>query len=806
MIRNYIKIAFRNLWKERTFTALNIIGLTAAFGVAFLLSMYALFELSADQFHVNKDTVYQIYTDEETPKGTESNIVNPIPFAKALQTEVPGIKKITRYMGGGPSISFDDKVLRLGAIWVDPDFFDIFSFPVARGEKVNPISQKSSIAITQKSATRLFGDEDPLNKTVLLQQNGSQIPVTISAILEDYPISSSFNFEAVLNFTSLPDYVYANNIDRWDNFNHEVYVQLDQGISQAQFEGATRPFSALHFADDISNVKRDGAQTNANGDYRQIKLLPFTDNSFVSVENGILTVSKTLEYLILGIAILILFIASVNFINMSIAKGSQRLREIGMRKTLGAGKAQLFFQFWGESLLIFLTSAFLGSIVAMLLLKPFQDLFRTNASFASITSTALIVGLIVIFLCITFIAGGYPAYLMSKLSTLQALKGKLETQSRNRVRNVLMVLQFSIAIVLISGTLVLWNQLEFMRSKDLGFNKEQVISIPIGNTADNAKVLRLLRNELENQTNIVSISASSNILGFGRDQSSSTSVTGFEHQGREIKTNMLMVDYDYPETLDMEVVTGRTFNRSYISDTLSVMINEAMAQQFTEENPLDIIIDLEEFSKFKVIGVLKDFHFQDLDKSIAPLSLFMNKSKRVRYAYVRVAPDNLEQSYNQVEKAWNRIEPDRQFLGSFLDENIDRTLRKERMMTTMISSGSILAIILSCIGLFAISLLVVTQRRKEIGIRKVVGASVRSITILLTADFLKLVCIAFVIATPIAWWAVSQWLQNYIYKIDVSIWTFIAAGAIALIIAAITISARTLAAAVANPVKSLKTE
>ncbi len=806
MIRNYIKIAFRNLWKERTFTALNIIGLTAAFGISFLLSMYALFELSTDQFHANKDSVFQVYTNAQTPKGKESTSTNPVPFAEALQTEVPGVAKITRHAGGGPSISFDDKTLRLGAIWVDPDFFDMFSFPVARGEKLNPISQKSSMAITQKAATRLFGDEDPLGKTMMLQRFGSQTPVTVSAILEDYPVSSSFNFEAVLNFTSLPDYFYENNKDRWDNFNHDVYVQLDEGVSPTQFEATTKSFSELHFANDISNAKRDGAQTNANGDYRQIKLLPFVDRSFVSVENRILTVSKTLQYLILGIALLILFIASVNFINMSIAKGAQRLREIGMRKTLGAGKGQLFFQFWGESLLIFLASVFLGGIVAILLLDPFQNLFRTDASFAYVINPTLILGLIISFLVITFIAGGYPAYLMSKLGTLQALKGKLEVNSRNRVRNVLMVLQFSIAILLISSTLVLRSQLKFMRSKDLGYSKEQVISIPIGNTDDNARVLQLLRNELESKPNIVSISASSNILGFGRDQSSSTSVTGFEHQGREIKTNMLMVDYDYPETLNMELVAGRTFDRNYATDTLSVLINEAMAKQFTEKNPLDIVIDLEEFSKFKVIGVLKDFHFQSLDKSIEPISLFMNKNSRVRYAYVRVTPGHLEQSYDQVKKAWDVIMPDREFLGSYLDENIDRTLRKERMMTTMISSGSILAIILSCIGLFAISLLIVAQRRKEIGIRKVVGASVRSIAVLLTKDFLKLVGIAFIIATPISWWAATQWLQNYTYKINLSIWIFIASGAIALIIAAITISARTLAAAIANPVKSLRTE
>ena len=295
-------------------------------------------------------------------------------------------------------------------------------------------------------------------------------------------------------------------------------------------------------------------------------------------------------------------------------------------------------------------------------------------------------------------------------------------------------------------------------------------------------------------------------MGRGRDNSTSTSTTGFEHQGREIKTNILMVDYDYPETLDMEIVTGRTFDRARPGDSLSVVINETMAKQFTEENPLDIVMNLGENYRFNVIGVIKDYNFQDLTKTIEPLSLFKNDSRDMRYAYVKVRPENLTQSYTIVKNAWNKIEPDREFLGSYLDENIENTLRKERLMITMISSGSLLAILLSCIGLFAMSLLVVTQRRKEIGVRKVVGASVRSITALLTVDFLKLVIVAILIATPIAWWGATQWLQDYNYRINLSIWVFALAGAIALFIALVTIGIQTIKAAMANPVHSLKTE
>ena len=803
MFRNYIKIAFRNLWKDRTFTTLNIIGLTAAFGIAFLLSMYALFELSYDRFHENIGSIYEVYTTSQTPKGSESSDANPIPFAEALKNEVPGVEKITRYVTGGPLITYKNKTLSIGSAWADPEFFDIFSFPVLEGNKINPI-ERSTVALTEETAKKIFGNEKPIGKTISIKRNDEEVAITVSAILKDFPEASSLRFGAIFNFMDLPDSFYKEKKDRWDAHNHPVYLKLAVGTSVEKFEKSTQAFSSLHFAEDIANAKRDGAQPNAEGEYRQIHLLPFENVSFANLNASEVKVSKIFQYLILGISLLILFIASINFINMSIAKGAQRLREIGMRKTLGASKGQLFLQFWGESILVFVVSVALGALLAFSLLKSFQTLFRTKASFDLIATPTIVIGIIFSLLIITLIAGGYPAFLMSKLGTLQALKGKLKVSGRNRVRNTLIVVQFGIAILLISGTLVLREQLDYMRNKDLGFNKEQVIAFPLSTKKDPPQFLQLMRDELSGKPNILSVTASSNILGLGKDGTTSTSVMGFEYKGHQVKTNLLFVDYDYPETLDIPLLKGRSFNREYAVDSLSVVINESMVKEFGEMDPLNIRFILDDSIQFSVIGVVKDFNFEGMDKSIEPMSFFM--SKPLRQAYVKVASGNLSQSYDTVKAAWNKLAPDTEFLGSFLDENINRTLQKERMMTTMISSASILAILLSCIGLFAISLLVVSQRQKEIGIRKVVGASVSAITVLLTQDFLKLVGIAFLIATPIAWYATSQWLQNYVYRIDLNVWIFLVAGLIALIIAVLTISFRTIQAALKNPVESLKTE
>ncbi|WP_418636601.1 FtsX-like permease family protein [Winogradskyella sp.] len=805
MFKNYFKIALRNLWKNRTFTALNVVGLTVAFGVALLLGMFAVFQLSFDRFHDHGDAIYKVYSEDSGPYGIEANTSKSEPFAAALRDEVTGVEKITRYSGSGVLLTYQDKQLGMGTAYVDPDFFDMFSFPIIKGDTKNPITSESSVAMTEQAAKRIFGDENPIGQTVTILRDEVEVPFNVTAIIEDFPDTSSIGFDIVLNFKSQNEHAYARTVGRWDMENHEVYMQLSEGLKPEQFEKSTADFTQLHYKNEIDNAKRDGFQPNADGLYRQIKVLPLADVRFANFNQGVVSVNRTMPYLVLGISFLILFIACVNFINMSIAKSSQRLREIGMRKTLGANKKQLFFQFWGESILVFLMSIGLGILLAVVLLPYFQTLFRTQASLTTLLNPSLLILLIFSVLLITLIAGGYPALLMSRLGTLQSLKGKLQVNGKNRLRNSLMVLQFGIAILLISGTLVLWDQVEFMRTKDLGFNKDQVIAFPLNGKLNDQKAIELLRNTLQDKPNIVSITASNNILGIGKDGNRTTSVLGFEHKGRGVDTHMLVVDADYVETLDLNIIEGRSFRKNLVSDSLSVIINEAMAKQMNEDDILASQITLDDAS-YNIVGVIEDFNFQELDQHIAPMTLFALPNWNLRNVYVKVTSQNLEQAYDDVKTAWNTIEPNVEFQGSFLNENIERTLRNERTMITMIGSGSILAIILSCIGLFAMSLLIVAQRRKEIGVRKIVGASVSAITVLLTKDFLKLVVIAFLMATPIAWWTMNKWLQNYPYRIDLNIWVFLAAGGIAVLIAMLTIAVKTIKAATSNPVESLRTE
>lgn len=804
MIRNYFNIAWRNLRKDKMFAFLNIFGLSVAFGVAILLSVYALFELSYDQFHSPR--TYSIYATNQTSKGAEGSISHPVPFTDALKNEVPGIESISRYTGYSDMVTYEDKELRVVSAYVDPDFFKVFNFPIVRGDKNNPITEGSSVAITQDGAKRIFGSEDVIGKWINILKEGVDVPHQVSAVIKDFPDQSSMGFDIVSNFKNLPDHFYADNINAWDKSNHEVFLKLEENTTPRQFESATNAFTELHYADEISTAKRDGAQPNVYGNYKQLRLIPYQDMRFSKFENGIARVSKTMPYMVLGIAFLILFIACVNFINMSIAKSSQRLREIGMRKTLGAGKVQLFMQFWGESTIIFIIALIVGGLLAGYFIEPFKTLFKTAASFDSINSPSIIAGFLIILILITFLAGGYPALLQSRLGTIQALKGKLQVKGNNRLRNLLMVIQFGIAILLISGTLVLWNQLEFMRSKDLGFDKEQVIAFPLNGKLSDQRAMQLLRTELQDKPGIIHVSASNNILGLGKDGTRSSSVIGFDHKEREIRTNILMVDHDYIETLGHKIIEGRSFNRNYATDSLAVVINETMARELNEEELLNSSIIIDDSISYAVIGVIKDYNFQELNREIEPMTFFFKPEWNFRNAYIKVSPQNISGSYEQVKQAWNKIEPQAEFMGSFLDENIDRTLERERKMTTIITSGSIIAIILSCTGLFAISLIVVAQRKKEIGIRKVVGASVSRIALMITMEFLMLVGIAFLIAAPIAWYYSREWIQNYPYRIDLNFWIFLAAGVIAIIIAVGTVSFQVFKAATSNPVNSLKSE
>lgn len=804
MFSNYIKIAWRNLWKHKTFAVIVVFGMAIAFAAALLLSLTAYHELSYDQFHANKKNIYQLYFQEQNVRGTESSSSMPVPLAPSLKAEYPDIQYITRYGSSAHDIvRYKSKEVDLNVRAVDPDFLKIFTFPILIGNVQTPLGDLNNIVITEHCAQVLFDKENPVGKTVEMKEGNAWVAYTVAAVAKDFPKNSSFTFDILARFEHFP--YYKELVNTWDSDNHEVYVQLRDKKDAAAFEKQTFAFIHKYYDGKLTSLKRDGAKPDKEGELLRLRTVPFTDIHFSNISGTGAGVNKFYPYLLLIISAFILFIACVNFVNLSLARSFTRSKEIGIRKVLGAMRWQLISQFWGEALIVSLLALAVGLGIAYLLLPYYKQVFYRSISVDMLRSPLVMAYILGGFLLVTLFAGGYPAWMVSAFKTVETVKGKLPVGKSHRVRNTLMVVQFVLSSLLIISTMIIWQQLNYLRTKPLGYNKQQVISLPVGANMDPEKALSLMRNRLAGEPRIVSVTGTDMNMGRGRDGSSSTSIMGFDYKDKGIKTHWLRVDYDYLKTMDIKLLSGRDFSRSFGMDTSGVLINETMARQLGEKDPLTAVLDLDG-SQLQVLGVVKDFHFKSLHRELAPLTMTVRPNWGITYIFIRVQPDNLPASMELIKTAWKEVNPKAPFLGSFLDENTDRTYSGETRLSQIFISGAVLAILISCMGLFAIALLAILQRTKEIGIRKVLGASVPHIVGLVSKDFLVLVLIAIVIATPIAWYAMHNWLQSFHYRIDIAWWVFALAGIIALLIAFITLSLQSVKAALRNPVNSLRSE
>ncbi len=803
MFKNYLKIAWRNLWKHKTFSAIIVFGMAIAFAAALLLSLTAYQELSYDQFHKNKDDIYQVYMEEYRRDGTERTSTMAVPLAPALKKEYPAIIHITRFgSSAGNLVRYKDKEIDLNIRAVDPDFFEMFSFPIVSGNKTAPLKELNDLMLTENCAKRLFSEENPLGKLVEIQMDGEWKSFKVSSVVENFPDNSSFTFDMFTRFEHFPN--YEQHTDNWDAWTHEIFLQLREDTRPSDFEESLRAFNPKYFKGRIDQMQRDQGKKDAKGDYFRLRTIPFTDIHFSEISGTGAGINKFYPYLLLIISAFILFIACVNFVNLSLARSFTRSKEIGIRKVVGALRWQLIRQFWGEALLVCFLALALGILIAYLLLPYYKTTFNQSIFVGILKSPMVIIYTILAFGIVTLFAGGYPAWVVSTLDMVKIVKGKLSSGKSHFLRNTLMVVQFTLSCLLIISTIIVWNQINYLRSKPLGYNKQQVISIPIGNTIDPEKSLALMRTKLAAEPQVIAVTATDMNLGRGRDGSSSTSIMGFDYKNKGINTHWLRIDYDYLEALDIKLIAGRDFSREY-ADTGAVLINQQMANALGEKDPLNAMLDVDG-SKLKVIGVVQDFHFKSLHRQIEPLTMVVRPNWQISYLFVRVKPDNLPASLARIEKAWKEINPKGDFEASFLDENTDNQYRKETRMSKIFMGGAILAILISCMGLFGIALLAIIQRTKEIGIRKVLGAGTFQIVRLVSKDFVLLVILAIVIASPLAWFAMNKWLENFAYRISISWWVFAVAGIAALLIAFVTLSFQSVRAALGNPVKALRSE
>ncbi|HLK31239.1 MAG TPA: ABC transporter permease [Puia sp.] len=803
MLKNYFKIAWRNLWKHKTDSFINVIGLCIAFTSALLLLLSVSYEFSFDKFHANADNIYNLYFQKQHLQGQELTSSMPAPLTPSLKAEYPDVKYATRIVNGGTTVRYKDKKISQSLMFVDADFFNMFSFPVVDGNKT-PLHNLNEVVLRKGTAKAIFGAEEAVGKVIELQQNNQWKPFTVAAVTNDFPDNSSINYDIITRFENLSFYKEVTN--EWYSNFHDVFVLLNNNISKNNFEPKLQPFVNKYFAEDISHAKRDGAAPTKDGAYMKLLLEPLTDMHTNTEIGGSDSINKSYLYLLTAIAILIIAIACINFINLSIGKSFTRSKEIGLRKTMGALKNHVALQFWSEALLVCFMAFIISCVVTYLLLPQYKLLFAMHIQRSMLESPKVWAFIVIGFLMITIFAGGYPAWLMARLNIVEVLKGKMSVSRSHKLRNGLITFQFIITVLLISCTIISWQQIHYLRTKPLGYNTSQVISIPANGEMDATQALQLMRNKLSSVTSVESVSGIYANLGRGTDGSNRTSVLTFDYKNREIKSNWMGVSYDFVKTLDLKMVDGRDFSTAFSTDSGAVLINEEMAKQIGEKNIVGLKLPVDSAKPLTVIGVVKNFNFKSLKQKIDPLTLVLDKNFSINYILVKVKPDNLHQSMEAVKAAWAGISNGREFQGSFLDENVNRQYKREEKLMQIFTTGAIIAIALSCMGLLAMVILIISQRTKEIGIRKVLGASVGTIVMLVAKDFLLLVLVATIIASPIAYYAMNKWLQSFAYRISIGWYIFLAAGFLALLIALITISIQSIKAALANPVKSLRTE
>jgi len=804
MLRNYLKIALRNIRREKVFSAINFLGLSVAFVAAILLFLTAQFEFSFDDFHANKDRIYKLYYKTSRPEKVDYGAAMPIPVQPSIKAEFPDdIEYATRRLDSGVLVKIGEKSFETDVNYVDPDYLKIFSFEMLVGNKESALDQLDNIVLRKTTAQSFFGNENPVGKTLLVNVGTGMKPFTVSGVIADAPDNSTMENESLIRFETNPD--YQEDKDNWNSKNHDVYIQLAQGVDYLDFERRLMPFTAKYYQEDIDFAQKAGYQGDERGEIISTRLLPLTEEHFNPL--GSRASNPYLPYALLGIAFLVILIACINFINLSIARSLGRAKEVGMRKSLGALRGQVIGQFWGEAFVVCLVAFAVALAAAYSLIPEYNALMKGKVKFAQLLQPDVMATVLLAFLLVTALAGGYPAWAVARFNTVEVLKGKVKTGLVNGgIRNALIVVQFVISVGLIACTLVVWNQTNYLRNRPLGFDRAQVVSIPIGNGIDGYRALDYFRNELANQPGVVSVTGADNNLGSGRDNSGFTSVFGFNMEGKNYQTNGLNVDFDYVETLGLKLVAGRSFDRQFATDsTDACIINETMAKQLGGGQELiGKKIDLN--GGKQIIGIVRDYNFQSLHRKVESMTLFFIKPFGINYVFVKVNGSTPVPTMQLLEKTYLSYAPKSQFLGSFLDENVNNQYKKEERITKVFITAAGLAILLCCVGLFAIALMVTRQRTKEIGVRKVLGADVGSLVGLLSKDFLKLVAVAIVIAVPLAYYAMQFWLADFPYSVGVAWWVMAAAGAAALVIAFATVSIHAVRAARRNPVELLRSE
>lgn len=791
MIRNYLKTALRNLWKHRAFSFINIMGLTVGMTACFLIFLYVQFELSYDAFNTKADRIYRVVTDIKTPSEVIKASGPAWAVPPNLKEEFPEIEAFVRISNNSLLVRKGDiKFQEENAAFADSAFFQVFDIKLLQGNPRKALTDQMSVVLSQTTAKKYFGNSNPVGQTLLLTGDG--IPATVTGLMQDMPENSQVKAGMLVSMTTRTIRFNPDLDKQWGSYGSVAYLLLKPGTNAKALQAKFPAFIE----------KRNGKQEKESQMYATLLLEPLSDVYLYSTRDGNGNINNV--YIFSIIAVFILLIACINFINLTTARSTERAKEVGIRKVVGAGKAQLTRQFIGESVIISVIACLLTLGLAALLLPVFNQLAGKQVSAGIFSNWQYLGMLLLAALGIGFLAGIYPALVLSAFKPIIVLKGRFATGARGiLLRKGLVVAQFSISISLIIGTLVVYRQMNFMRNRDLGFNKEQTLIIDTnGDPGKDA-----FKQALTSLPAVKSVSLSSSVPGTGNPGAYSE-IENSKGDLQVANLDLYFVDFDYIKQYDMKIVAGRAFSRDFLTDTTQAMvINETAVKLFGYTSPQQAIG--RRFKQWgregKIIGVIKDFHFRSLQQDIKPLTMRIEPGGS-NLVSVKISTANLPATLAAIENKWKTTIPNRPYSYTFLDEIFDRQYRAEERFGKLFFNFAVLAIFISCLGLLGLAAYSTLQRTKEIGIRKVMGASVSGIVNLLSKDFLKLVIISFFIAAPAAWYFMNQWIQGFAYRTPIAWWIFVVAGIAALVIALATISFQAIKAAVTSPVKSLRSE
>lgn len=805
MIRNFLKIGIRNLLKQRFYSIINITGLSVGIACCILIVMLVNFELSYDEYHEKSDRIYQVGFVGKLGENEFQGAQVGAPTGKVLKANYPEVEEFVRFREMGNFLmKIDDKSFREEhVLFTDSTIFEIFSFELLSGDPKTALKEPNTLVLDETTAKKYFGDEDPMGKTIFVDNSADYV---VTGVMKDIPENSHFKSNVFLAMVSRN----LGNDDVWLNMNFQTYILLAEGAKVEDLVAKFPKMIETYCGPELMRFMNITIpEFIAQGNKIGYVVEPVTDIYLKTQLGEQLGPVGDIKYVYIfsAIAFFILLIACINFMNLATARSANRAKEVGVRKSLGSQKRQLIAQFITESILISLIAVIIAVVLAAMALPAFNNLSGKNLIMPFDSPYFLpLLGLFAILIGI--IAGSYPAFYLSAFNPARVLKGAMQSGKKGgALRSGLVVFQFAISIILVVGTLVIYNQLNYVQQKKMGYNKEQVLLI------DDMWVLGRKTEAMKDEVKKLPGVKNATVAQF-LPIPSNRSNTVFHPEGKATSDNSFLlqnwrVDYDYITTMGMEIVQGRDFSLDFPSDSSATILNERAIKDFGwEDDPIGKRVsrghDNGEEITYTVIGVVKDFNYESLREDIGPLSLRLGYS--AGYLAIRFDTKDIHEIINKVEDIWMDISGGQPFTYTFMDDEFNTTYESDQRVGNIAIVFATLAIFIACLGLFGLAAFTTEQRSTEIGVRKVLGASVSSIVMLLSKEFGKLVLIAVIISTPVAWYVMDGWLSEFAYRIELSVWVFIIAGLLALIVAWVTMGYQCIKAAIANPVDAIKRE